>query len=95
MPTITVLEAMSLGKALIATNVGGADEVLADGVDALLVRPEAPEELAAAIRRLVEDPALVADLGRRARENYEQNFTIDRFGAEFLELIRSAISATA
>jgi glycosyltransferase involved in cell wall biosynthesis len=95
MPTITVLEAMSLGKALIATNVGGADEVLADGVNALLVRPEAPEELAGAIRRLVEDPALVANLGRGARETYEQNFTIERFGPEFLELIKGAISATA
>jgi GT2 family glycosyltransferase len=93
MPTITLLEAMRDGKALIATNVGGADEVLADGEDVLLVRPDAPDALAAAIRRLIEDPALVANLGGKARDTYERSFTIERFGAEFSKLIRGAISA--
>jgi glycosyltransferase involved in cell wall biosynthesis len=53
-----------------------------------------PEELATAIRRLIEEPALVAQLGRKARETYDQSFTIERFGAEFSELIRGAISKT-
>ena len=65
MPTVTILEAMSLGKALIATIVGGALEVLVEGENALLVRPEAPDALAAAIRRLIEDPALADELGKR------------------------------
>jgi glycosyltransferase involved in cell wall biosynthesis len=92
MPTVTILEAMSLGKAIIASNVGGAAETFADGENALLVRPEVPEELAAAIRRLIEKPALVAQLGSKARETYDAGFTIERFGAEFSELIRGAIS---
>jgi glycosyltransferase involved in cell wall biosynthesis len=92
MPTVTILEAMSLGKAIIASNVGGAAETFADGENALLVRPEKPEELAAAIGRLIEKPALVAQLGSKARETYEQGFTIERFGAEFSELIHGAIS---
>jgi glycosyltransferase involved in cell wall biosynthesis len=92
MPTVTILEAMSLGKAIIASNVGGAAETLADGENALLIRPEMPEELAAAILRLIEEPALVAQIGGKARETYDQSFTIERFGAEFTELIRSAIS---
>ena len=87
MPTITIVEAMSLGKALITTTVGGADEVLVDGQDALLVRPEAPEALAAAIRRLIEDRALARALGEKARATYEKHFTMERFGAEFRELI--------
>jgi glycosyltransferase involved in cell wall biosynthesis len=92
MPTVTILEAMSLGKAIVASNVGGAAETFADGENALLVRPEMPEDLAAAIGRLIEKPALVAQLGSKARETYEQGFTIERFGAEFSELIRGAIS---
>jgi glycosyltransferase involved in cell wall biosynthesis len=92
MPTVTILEAMSLGKAIIASNVGGAAETFADGENALLVRPEMPEELAAAIRRLIENPALVGQLGSKARQTYEQGFTIERFGAQFSELIRGAIS---
>ena len=93
MPTVTILEAMSLGKAIVTANVGGAAETFADGKNALLVRPEAPDELAAAIRRLIEKPGLVPDLGRKARQTYEENFTMERFGAEFSQLLRDAISA--
>lgn len=92
MPTVTILEAMSLGKAIVASNVGGAAEAFVDGENAMLVRPEGADELAAAIKRLVEKPALVSELGRKARETYERNFTIERFGPEFFELIRSVIS---
>ena len=92
MPTVTILEAMSLGKALIATVVGGALEVLVEGDNALLVKPDAPDALAAAIRRLIEDPALVGELGKKARENYERNFTMERFGEEFLQLIAGVVA---
>jgi glycosyltransferase involved in cell wall biosynthesis len=93
MPTVTILEAMSLGKAIVTSNVGGATEAFVDGENVLLVRPEGIDELAAAIRRLVENPALVPELGRNARASYEEHFTIERFGREFSELIRGAISA--
>ena len=92
MPTVTILEAMSLGKALIATSVGGALEVLVEGENALLVGSEAPDALSAAIRRLIEDPALADELGKKARETYERNFTMERFGEEFRHLIEGAIS---
>lgn len=93
MPTVTILEAMSLGKAIVTTTIGGALEVFRDGENALLVRPEAPDALAAAIRRLLEDPALVAELGGKARQTYEKDFTIERLGGEFSELITDAIAA--
>ncbi|HEX4630511.1 MAG TPA: glycosyltransferase [Chthoniobacterales bacterium] len=92
MPTVTILEAMSLGRAIIASNVGGAAETFADGENALLVKPEKTDELATAIGRFIEKPELVAQLGGKARETYEQGFTIERFGPEFSEFIRSAIS---
>jgi O-antigen biosynthesis protein len=93
MPTVTILEAMSLGRAIITSNVGGTAEAFTDGENALLVRPEATDDLAAVIRRLIENPRLVANLGRKARGSYEENFTIERFGTEFSELIRGAIAA--
>ena len=95
MPTVTILEAMSLGKALITTTVGGALEVFIEGGNALLVRPEAPDALATAIRRLIDDPALVRELGDSARRTYEENFTMERFGLEFTALIKEAISPVA
>jgi glycosyltransferase involved in cell wall biosynthesis len=93
MPTVTILESMSLGRAIITTNVGGATEAFTNGENALLVTPELPDELAAAIRRLIEKPALVRELGSKARQTYEESFTIERFGAEFSSLIGDTISA--
>jgi glycosyltransferase involved in cell wall biosynthesis len=92
MPTVTILEAMSLGKALIATVVGGALETLVEGENALLVTPDVPDALAVAIRRLIEDPALAGELGKKARATYQKNFTMERFGEEFRQLIEEAIS---
>ncbi|MBA3651194.1 MAG: glycosyltransferase, partial [Chthoniobacterales bacterium] len=89
---VVILEALSLGKALVASTVGGVLEILVDGEDALLVRPEAPEALAAALRRLLENPDLIPQLGEKARETYERQFTLDRFGRDFRALIEEAIS---
>jgi|GEM_PF-849362 len=91
-PTVTILEAMSLGKAIIMTTIGGALEVFREGDNALLVRPEAPEAMGAAMRRLIEDPALVRELGQKARQTYEKNFTIDRLGQELRTLITETIA---
>lgn len=92
MPTVTMLEAMSLGKAIISTTVGGATEFLVDGDNALLVRPEAAGELAQAIARLIKQPKLVSELGKKARSTYEKNFTMDRFGPQFRDLILETLS---
>jgi GT2 family glycosyltransferase len=95
MPTITTLEAMCMGKALIATSVGGADEVFVNEENALLVASEAPDQMAAAIRRCVEDEALRVELGAGARETFERNFTMERFGREFRALIEQLVSDRA
>lgn len=92
MPTVTMLEAMSLGKAIISTTVGSATEFLVDGHNALLIRPEAADELAAAIAKLIKQPNLVFELGKNARATYEKNFTMDRFGAQFRDLVLETLS---
>ena len=92
MPTVTMLEAMSLGKAIISTTVGGATEFLIDGDNALLIRSEAAGELAAAITKLIKQPELVLRLGQNARATYEKRFTMERFGPQFRELIMETLS---
>jgi len=66
-----------------------------DGDDALLVRPETPEALAAAIRRLLEHPELIAQLGEKARETYEKQFTLERFGRDFRAFIDEAMALSS
>ena len=90
MPTVTILEAMSLGKALIATIVGGALEVLVDGENALLVKPEAPDALAGAIRRLIENPTLVRRAGKKGAPDLRKR--ISRWSASARNSARSSRS---
>jgi glycosyltransferase involved in cell wall biosynthesis len=71
-----VLEAMAMGLPIVATRVSGNEDVVADGENGLLVPPGDPEALAAAIRRLIDDPALATRMGRRSREIVESRFSL-------------------
>ena len=65
--------ALALGVPVVATRVGALPEVLQDGEDALLVPPENPQELARALGRAFEDPALrrrLAEGGQRVAEEH-------------------------
>lgn len=70
---MTVVEAMSVGVAVVATDHGGPQQYLADDRGEL-VPPEDAPALAAAIRRLIDDPARRRELGARGREYVAANF---------------------
>lgn len=63
---VAVLEAMCLGRPIVATAVGGVPSVIADDVTGLLVPPADPAALADAIASLLDDPARRARLGAAA-----------------------------
>ena len=64
---VSVLEAMACGLCVVSTNVGGLPYLLHDGNDALLVPPDSPEAMAAAVRRVLVEPKLAERLSRNAR----------------------------
>jgi glycosyltransferase involved in cell wall biosynthesis len=88
---IFLLEGMSLGKALISTDVGGVGEWLRDGRNSLLVPSEDPAALSAAIARCIEDRELVGALGASARDTFERHFTLDRFGEHVEAILQQTI----
>jgi glycosyltransferase involved in cell wall biosynthesis len=63
-----ILEAMSVGAAIVATDVGGVSEALVDGESALLVPSHDDRALAAAVVELVDDPGRRSELGAAALE---------------------------
>jgi len=72
---IVNLEAMACGTAVVASRVGGIPEVVSDGVTGLLVPPDDPAALAAALGELVRDPARAAAYGQAGRERAVAEFS--------------------
>ena len=64
----SVVEAMACGLCVVSTNVGGVPHLMRDGREGLLVAPDNPREMAGAVRRILEDPALAAMLSRGGLE---------------------------
>lgn len=84
-------EAMAAGLPIISTDRGGNGEVVKEGVNGLLARPyDDPAAFAGQIRRLLEDPVLRGDLGRRGRELAVERYSWDRVAAELWQVLRGA-----
>lgn len=73
---LALIEAASLGKAIVATDIDGVREVVRDGETGLLVPPGDPARLAGAVVRLLEDRRLAARLGERAIKEIPPLFTL-------------------
>jgi len=71
----TLLEAMGSGRAVVATRIGGIEEVIKKEGTAALVPTENPEALAAAITTLLDDPAHAAQMGRDANDYIMEHHT--------------------
>ncbi|MDO9426907.1 MAG: glycosyltransferase [Methylobacterium sp.] len=72
----TLLEAAACGRALLTTDVPGCRTLVRDGIEGLVVPPDDPAALAAALTRLAADPGLVARMGDAARRRIpEGGFT--------------------
>lgn len=88
---IAVLEALSLGMPVVATAVDGTPRIIADGVDGLLVPPRDPPALAAAIHKMLHDPAAARALGEHGRRTVQERFDI-RGRVARLEEIMEAVA---
>ncbi len=77
---ISILEAMSYGKPVVSTRVGGIPEIVTDGENGFLTSPGDKAAIAGAIDRLTDDPALCRHMGEKALEKVKSYFPeeIDR-----------------
>jgi glycosyltransferase involved in cell wall biosynthesis len=86
---MAALEAHERGRPVIASDVGGLPEIVANGETGLVVPSGDPEALAEAIVRLARDPALVARMGaaarRRALSEFAESRCVERTAALYLE----------
>ena len=90
---LVIAEGMACGRAVVASAVGGAGEIVHAGTDALVHEPGNAVQLAAAIRRLVEDGELRGRLGRAGRRSATQRFDRRRLGSEVSVVYRAVVAA--
>jgi glycosyltransferase involved in cell wall biosynthesis len=83
---LAVIEAQAAGVPVVATPVGGIRETVVDGETGLLVPPNDPPALAAAVCRLLDDPALAARLAHEARRRVRERYSVERMVAGTLAL---------
>ncbi len=83
---LVAVETLATARPIVATDVEGTREIVADGDTGLLVRAADPLALADGIERILADPALGSRLGRRGRALVEQKFDIRRQIARTVEV---------
>jgi L-malate glycosyltransferase len=80
-----VLEAMALGKPVVATHAGGTAEVVQDGVTGLLVSPRDPAALAQALFYVLRHPEQGQMFGRAGRQRVAEHFTVEHMAGSTLQ----------
>ncbi|WP_176450059.1 glycosyltransferase family 4 protein [Geodermatophilus saharensis] len=76
---LVAVEALLLGRPVVATRIGGLPEVLRDGETGLLVPADDPRALADAVLRLLADPRLAEALGAAGRADARARFSMTAF----------------
>ncbi|KWF30239.1 glycosyltransferase family 4 protein [Burkholderia pseudomultivorans] len=84
-------EAMSMGRPVIVTDVGGLPENVSDRVDGWIVPPRSPDAVAAVLREIAARPERVAEMGRAARATSERDFSFARFIDETSSVYRASV----
>lgn len=89
---VSIMEAMLAGLPIIATDVGSVREEVVEGENAVLVPPDDPRALAAAINELMGDPSRRESMGRRSRELALDRFTADAMVGRYLSVYDRLLS---
>lgn len=87
----TILEAMASGLPVVATNVGGNLEQIADGLTGHLISPGRPSEISAAVNLLLDDPAEAQKMGRRGNLRITRNFSHKAVTDQMMNFYKDAI----
>lgn len=88
-----VLEGMALGKPVIASRLAGTPEQVVDGITGLLVPPRDGVALANALKKLALDPVSRNQLGIKAYQRFQENFTANKAVARYVHLYQEIIGA--
>jgi glycosyltransferase involved in cell wall biosynthesis len=86
-----LLEALAMGRPVIASRVNGVSELIEDHKTGLLVPPRDPQALGAAIREMLSDPTAALKMGAVGRAVVRERFTVNRMVADTTAIFDAAM----
>jgi glycosyltransferase involved in cell wall biosynthesis len=92
---VAVLEAMALGRAVVATHVGGLPSAINDGEHGILVPPGNPDALASSVIDLLRNDDLRRGLGSAARERVRRNFSLSQMVSAMEQAYTDVLNGSA
>ncbi|MBN8955413.1 MAG: glycosyltransferase family 4 protein [Rhizobiales bacterium] len=90
-----VAEAFAKGTPVLAADIGGLSEIIADGENGLLFAPGDADDLAEKAHRLLADPTRLQQMRRRARAAFGLNYTVEANHAQLISIYRNALRRCA
>lgn len=88
---LTVTEALWKGKPVVASNVGGIPLQIKDGENGFLLEPDDTKGFADGIVRILQNPMLSEEMGKKGREVVKKNFLITRLLSDYLDLLNEVM----
>lgn len=85
--SLSLLEAMAAGCAVICTNVGGMTNIVIDGYNGKIVNPDV-QSLVAAIEKLIADEALRQKIAQHGNETVQYGFSYDKWKSAWMDTIK-------
>jgi asparagine synthase (glutamine-hydrolysing) len=92
---IVYLEAMSRGKAVIATTIGGQTDIISDSVDGFLIEPGDAEMLAARLAVLTVNDTIRMRMGNAAQEKTRTDYSFSKFCTDWTSILLNGVGRSA
>lgn len=89
---LVALEAMSCGKSIVASRIGGIMEIIEDGMDGILVEPGDVSDLENKLQNILGDESLRTELGKNARKKIINKFSLDRMVDETINVYQEVLN---
>lgn len=90
-----IVEAFACGVPVVASNVGAVTELVAHGKTGLIFKHKDANDFLAKIETLVEDRVLAQEMGKNARREYEEKFTMERNYKILMNIYEKALTSSA
>ncbi len=92
---MVILEAMALGKPVIATDVGGVSQAVTDGETGILTPVDQGERLLRALCDLADDPTTASAMGKAARSRYDQRYSLELMADNYAALLTGLLARSS